>query len=364
MNVRPIRPEEEEEWNRLMEGRHPLGNPRIAGHRIKYVAERRGEAVALACFSACAYHLADRDRWIGWTREQASRRRHLVVQNSRFLILPHEGDQRRNLASRILGRFAKRLSDDWREHFGHPALLFETFVDPARHRGTCYKASGWTVVGRTRGFRRDTRNFYCQDSTPKDIWVRCLRPDARDILKAPELPEDLARHEKPLPPKRVAARLGVDALHSLFMALQALPDSRRTQGRRYPIGCCLAIITCGVLAGCKGVRECAELAATLPRKQLRALRAWRNPRTGKYTAPGFVTLWRVVDAVDPELFEQTVSQWFRDGSRLPEAIALDGKVLRATLHNEDGGSCVVSAASHSDTPLFSIRYSLTRREKK
>lgn len=364
MNVRPIRPEEEEEWNRWMQGRHPLGNPQIAGHRIKYVVERRGKAIALACFSACAYHLADRDRWIGWTPEQATQRRHLVVQNSRFLILPHEGENRRNLASRILGQFKKRLSDDWQERFGHPVLLFETFVDPAYYRGTCYKASGWTVVGRTRGFRRDTQNFYLHDSTPKDIWVRCLRPDAREILKAPELPEDLACYEKPLPPKRVAARLGVDGLHSLFLALQALPDVRRTQGRRYPIGCCLAILTCGVLAGCKGVRECAAMAETLPQKQLRALRAWRNRKTGKCVAPKFTTLWRVAAAVDPDLFEQTVTQWFRDENRLPEAVALDGKVLRATLHNEDGGSSVVSAASHSNTPLFSTRSSLTRREKK
>ncbi len=252
MAVRPIRPEEEADWGAWMQRRHPLGNPQLAGHRIKYIAERGGKPVALASFSACAYHLADRDRWIGWTDEQSTQRRCFVVQNSRFLMLPAEGDHRLEVASRILAQFARRLPEDWRERFGHPALLLETFVDPAHHRGTCYKASGWTAVGSTRGFRRDGREFYRADSTPKQIWVRPLRADARELLRAPELPADLARFEKALPPKRVASRIGSDGLRTLFEALQALPDPRRAQGLRYPIGCCLSILACAVLAGCKG----------------------------------------------------------------------------------------------------------------
>jgi len=364
MSVRPIRVEEETEWDRLMRMRHPLGNPQVAGHRIKYVAEERGRPIALACFSACAYHLADRDRWIRWSAEQATQRRHFVVQNSRFLILPHEGERRLNLASHTLAQCARRLSGDWLERFGHPVLLLETFVDPAYYRGTCYKASGWTVVGRSRGFRRDGHEFYCPDSTPKDIWLRPLRPDARDLLRAPELPSDLARSEKPLPCKQVATRLGFNGLRSLFMALQALPDRRRTQGQRYPLGCCLSIITCAVLAGCKGVRECAEFAATLTQTQMEALRSWRNPKTGTWEAPAFATLWRAASAVDAGQFEQTVNQWFRDERRLPEAIALDGKALRATLQNAEGGAHVVSAVSHRGDPPFSIRSSLTRRAKR
>lgn len=364
MSVRPILPEEEEKWNKTMASRHPLGNPQVAGHRIKYVAERRGKWIALACFSACAYHLADRDRWIGWSAEQATQRRHFVVQNSRFLVLPCENDHQRTFASRILAGVARRLSADWVERFGHPVLLLETFVDPAHHRGVCYLASGWTEVGATRGFRRDGREFYCADSTPKAIWVRPLRSDAKDILSAAELPADLGALEKALPPKRVAARLGFNGLRSLYTALRTLHDPRRRQGRRYPLGCCLSIITCAVLAGCEGVRECAEFAATLTQPQLEALRSWRSPRTGRYEAPAFTTLWRVAAAVDGELFEQTVSQWFRDEDLLPEAIALDGKVLRATLLNEDGGICAVSAVSHQGSPLFSTRYSLIQRARR
>ncbi|NOY75700.1 MAG: DUF4338 domain-containing protein [Kiritimatiellaeota bacterium] len=364
MNVRPITSEEEKDWCASMKARHPLGNPQLAGHQIKYVAEKKGKPVALISFSACAYRLADRDRWIGWTAEQATRRRHFVVQNSRFLILPHEGDHRHNLASKTLAWCARRLSDDWMERFGYPVLLLETFVDPAYHRGTCYKASGWDVVGRTKGFRRDSGEFYSQDSTPKDIWLRSLRPNARDLLRSSELPGELAEFEKALPAKRVAARLGVDGLSSLFRVLEELPDSRRAQGRRYSMGCCLSILTCAILAGCKGLRECAEFAGTLPQKQLQALRAWRDPKTNRWRSPNYVTLWRVATAVDTELFEETLNKWFRGEGLTPEAIALDGKTLRGTLLNEDGGSCVVSAVSHDGSPFFSDKRSLSRKVKK
>lgn len=364
MKVRPILDDEKDFWNYWMKARHPLGNPKFAGHQIKYIAEKQGKPVALMSFSACAYRLADRDRWIGWTPEQATQRRHFVVQNSRFLILPHEGERRKNLASQTLAWCARRLSADWQERFGHPVLLLETFIDPAYHRGTSYKASGWDVVGQTKGFKRDSKEFYCSGSTPKDIWLRQLKVDAKEILCRPELPETLLEFEKPLPSKQVAARLGVDGLNSLFTVLREIPDVRRRQGLRYSMGCCLSILTCAILAGCKGLRECAEFAETLPQRQLKALRSWRNPKTRRYEAPNHSTLWRVATAVDTDLFEKALNNWFRDEEYSPEAIALDGKTLRGTLLNEDGGSCVVSAVSHDGSPFFSNRHSQSQKEKK
>ena len=107
--------------------------------------------------SGCGYHLADRDRWIGWSEEQMTRRRPFVVQNSRFLILGKK--KRPNLASKVLSKCVNRVSADWLIRFGFEPVLLETFLDPVRFRGTCYKASGWTQVGSTRGFRRDGRGI-------------------------------------------------------------------------------------------------------------------------------------------------------------------------------------------------------------
>jgi hypothetical protein len=357
VQLRPITAEEEAEWNHLMDDCHPLGNVQFAGGFIKYVAEDRGRAVALVCISGSAYHLADRDRWIGWTGEQIIRRRHFIVQNSRFLILA-EG---RNLASRVLSLCARRVASDWELRFGFAPLLMETFVDPVHFRGTCYKAAGWQMVGTTRGFSRDGREFYTEDSYPKQIWLKPLCCDAADILSSEQLPDHLLPFEKDLPRKQVASRLGFKGLRSLFMVLQSLPDPRRTNGRRYPLGCCLSLVAAAVMAGCEGLRECAEFAGNLTQTQLEALRSWKNPKTGRYEAPNHVTLWRIVSSVDADEFERVVNQWFRDEGLDPEAIALDGKALRATAQNEDGGSYAVSAASHPGTPLFSISSSLTPR---
>ena len=362
VSLRVIEPDEESTWNDLMQDVHPLGNAQFAGHKLKYVAEDRGRAVALICFSGSAYHLADRDRWLGWSLEQAMQRRHFVVQNSRFLILLDE--KRHNLGSRVLSLCAKQVPMDWAERFGFAPLMMETFVDPVHFRGTCYKAAGWTKVGRTRGFHRDGREFYTEDSYPKDIWMKALCRNAREILRSERLPEPLRPFEKDLPRKRVASRLGFKRLRSLFEMLQSVNDPRRTNGQRYPVGCCLSTVVCAVMAGCKGMRECAEFAATLTQPQLEALRSWKNPKTGRYEAPRYVTLWRVSALIDGAELEQLVAGWVRDEKLDLEAIALDGKVLRATLQNEDGGACVVSAVSHPGTPLFSISNSLIRKARR
>lgn len=351
VTARPIVPDEEAQWDELMRDVHPLGNAHFPGHSIKYVAELRGHAVALLCFSACAYHLADRDRYIGWNVEQCMQRRHFVVQNSRFLILSKK--KRRNLASRVLSVCARRVSLDWPRRFGFEPLMLESFVDPVHFSGTCYKAAGWQQVGLTRGFRRDGREFYTPDSHPKQIWLKSLRTEARQWLRAETMPEPWSCFEKPLPTKRVADRLGVDGLLSLFEALHRLPDWRRTNGRQYPLGCCLSILMCGYLAGCKTLSEYEEFGASLTQPQLRALRSWKNPRTNRYEAPKKTTLWRIGAGVDAELFEQTVNGWLRDADMSLEAIAIDGKALRATLNNKDGGSYAVNAVNHRGTaPLF------------
>jgi hypothetical protein len=361
-SVRIITSDEAAEWDRLMKAHHRLGTAQLCGHQIRYVAECGGRAVALLSFSSCAYHVADRDRWIGWTQEQAMQRRHFVVQNSRFLMLL--GSPPPNLASRVLSRCVKRLGEDWRQRFRYSPLLAETFVDPVHFRGTSYKAAGWTEIGLTRGFRRDGKEFYCEDSTPKHVWVKPLHAEARTLLCAKSLPEPWRALEKPLPKKRVADRLKTGGLQSLFSTLMQIPDVRGFQGRRYSLGCCLSLVICAVLAGCKGLRECAQFAANLTQPQLAALRTWRNPRTKRLQAPKYGTLWRTVRGVDDEELTRVVNQWFRDQGMEPTALALDGKVLRATLQNEEGAVTVVSVFPHAGTPLFSIRSSLPQRDRR
>jgi hypothetical protein len=344
--VRPIDEQEIPEWNRIVQEYHPLGAPKLPGHQIRYVAEHCGKAVALLSFSACAYHLAARDQWIGWTREQRLRRKNFIAQNSRFLVLP--GEKNPNLASKVLGLCIKRLPDDWKQQFSYKPVLVETFVDKRRFRGSCYLGAGWEKVGTTRGFRRDARDFYVNDSSPKSILMKELCPGARKILCSEELPEELRKFETGMPQRVVFESVGAKRMRTLFSVLQSIKDPRVNKGKRYSLGGCLAIVACGVLAGCTSMRACAELASSLSQSQRRMLRLWRNKNSGKYDTPNQATLWRTVKGVDANEFERKINEWLRSEDALPGAIAIDGKVLKATLDNEESGSCVVSAVSHSE----------------
>ena len=106
-----------------------------------------GTWVSLLGWHAGSFKVGARDRWIGWTREQQFRRLRLVANNTRFLVLP--GCRTPNLASRVLGLSLRRLSRDMQDQTGHPVLLAETFVDPSRFAGTCYRAANWQEIGKT-----------------------------------------------------------------------------------------------------------------------------------------------------------------------------------------------------------------------
>ena len=151
LEVRPIR--EKARWNRLVTNHHYLGSARLAGESVRYVATIENRWVALLGWSGAAFKLADRDRWIGWCETQRKQRFKYVVNNSRFLILP--GVEIKNLASKALALNRKRLFCDWVEAYRHPVVLAETFVDPAHFHGTSYRAAGFTVVGRTKGYGLD-----------------------------------------------------------------------------------------------------------------------------------------------------------------------------------------------------------------
>jgi hypothetical protein len=183
LQVRPVVADEAPGWNLIMERYHYLGRPRIVGENLKYVAEAGGELVGLLGWGSAALHVPARDAIIGWHGEEKLARLHLIVNNARFLIprwvhKPH-------LASKVLATCLRRLSADWQAAWGHPVVLAETFVDPRRFRGTCYRAANWRHIGRTAGRRRH-RDDYRHDGTPKDIYIYELHKGAMQALHAPE----------------------------------------------------------------------------------------------------------------------------------------------------------------------------------
>lgn len=140
-------------FNSLIEQHHYLGYERPVGEHLKYLAWTQGRPLACLAWSSAPRHLGSRDRFIGWCAEARHRNLRFLAYNTRFLILPWV--QVEHLASHLLGRMAKRLSQDWERLYGHPIYFLETFIDPERFRGTCYRAANWVLLGRTTGRGKD-----------------------------------------------------------------------------------------------------------------------------------------------------------------------------------------------------------------
>jgi hypothetical protein len=140
---------EERMFNGLIEAHHYLGYTQPVGEHLKYLVCSGERILACLAWSSAPRHLGPRDRFIGWSKEQRQRNLRLVAYNPRFLILPWV--EVPHLASHILGRMARILPVDWRRIYGHEVVFLETFVDPTKYKGTCYRAANWTVLGLTTG---------------------------------------------------------------------------------------------------------------------------------------------------------------------------------------------------------------------
>jgi len=166
-------------WGEYIHRYHYLGYRPLPGAQLRYWARAGGRTVALLGFAAAAWHVAPRDRFIGWTDEQRRARLHLVVNNARFLILPWV--RSRNLASKLLALTTKRLTPDWQERYRYSPVLIETFVETDRFRGTCYKAANWIHVGQTQGRGKLDKTHQAVLPT-KAIWLFPVAKNFRTIL--------------------------------------------------------------------------------------------------------------------------------------------------------------------------------------
>ena len=137
----------------LIAQHHYLGYARPVGEHLKYLVTADGWPIGCFCWSSAPRHLGPRDRYIGWSAVARKANVRYVAYQSRFLILPWVRVP--HLASHLLGRMSRQLSADWQKLYAHPIYFTETFVDPQRYRGTCYRAANWTYLGMTTGRGKD-----------------------------------------------------------------------------------------------------------------------------------------------------------------------------------------------------------------
>jgi len=307
---------------------HYLGRCVPVGNVLRYVAEVQGRWVALLSWQSAALKCTARERWIGWSRVLQYQRLHLIANNSRFLVLPEARCP--HLASRVLATCLKRLAQDWQAAFGHPVLLAETFVDPARFRGTCYAAANWQCVGHTRGFAK-SGGTYVEHGRPKTVWLYPLHRKTRAWLCDPVPHPKWSHAMSPV----ILSNAQMDDL-CLYLRTR-IPDHRRAAGRRHPLTTLLTIAAAAVLAGARSFEAIAQWGQRLSQAQLKRVRAYCHPKTRRFEAPSEPTLRRMLTHVDAEATDRAVGEWLaaRAGTG---PIVIDGKTLKGA--RRDDGSQV------------------------
>lgn len=310
----------------LLRQHHYLGGLKAVGEQMYYVAvDAQGRWLALLLFSAAARHLKPRDQWIGWSRAQRDRRLALVVNNSRFLILPHAHVP--NLGSRVLRLALDRLSADWQARYGHPVLVVETFVDPEQFNGTVYTAQGWQELGLTDGWGRCRRDYYVPHDRPKRLFVREIARNARRSLQAEHLKPALASVEKKAGGRCYHKCGQIKALTERF---KALPEYR---GRveSYPVWSLVTLMLLAFLCDApRGQKDLAKLARRLTQHQRRAL-GIRPDAQGRFPAPSQSTFSRLLSGLDARRLNQVlldIQTQVRGAPPPDELIAVDGKEPR------------------------------------
>ena len=332
-----------------MRERHYLGFHSLVGESMRHVAEAEGEWVALMGWGASAFKCGARDRWIGWGKALQWARLKYIANNMRFLILP--GERRKNLASRVLGMNVRRLRSDWEGVHGHPVLMAETFVDPQRFKGTCYRAAGWSELGGTRGYGRNGKRYY-EHGIEKKIFIKPLITKAREALADPEFREVAGAKEVVK-----VDMCNLEGKGGLLEALCKTPEPRRAQGMRHSMRSVLAVGICAVLSGARHYKAIGEWANRSPQNRLKRLGCRYDRRLKKHIAPSEPTIRRVLQRVDAEAVDKIVGQWLMEqaGGGANKAIALDGKTLKGSRSGNRPAVYLLGAFLHQQEVVIAQR---------
>ncbi len=337
IHVRLILPEEKSKWDLLMQTHHYLGLRSLVGKTLRYVAVFQNNWLALLGWQAAALKCKARDEWIGWSPILQYQRLHLIANNTRFLILPLPS-QIYNLASKVLSLNLKRLSKDFKEVYGHPVLLAETFVDK-RFTGACYRAANWQVVGNTKGFRKSGKRYYYHGNS-KSVLMYSLIANSKQSLCTPVSKSEWRcnMHTNIIKPTD---------LEKLQSSLQSLPDHRHNRGVRHLYSSVLTIAIGAILSGAKGYSAIAEWAKRLTQNQLKRVSARYDRKNKKFKPPSEPTIRRILQSSDVEIVEKTLGEWLMEITDKNDNISVDGKTVRGARREDRTQVHLLSAFLHN-----------------
>jgi len=322
----------------LLDEHHWLGRG-LVGETVRQVAIADGEWVALVGWGSPAFMVSARDRWIGWAPHQRARRLRFVANNQRFCVLA--SGRVPNLASAVLGAALRRLPADWEAMWGHPVVLAETFTDPARHSGGCYRAANFAMVGETVGWGR-SNGSYVHHGHPKAVWARELRRHSRAMLSAVFDHPVFTGHPRRAPIIDCNL-LDFESDRGLLARLDRIADHRSARGIRHSVTSIIAVAVVATMSGAKSYRGIGEAAADLPQEVLARLGCRFHRARGCYIAPAENTIRTNLQAIDGDALDAAVGAWVADQDLTARVtataghapaelvgIAVDGKWLRGT----------------------------------
>jgi Domain of unknown function (DUF4338)/DDE_Tnp_1-associated/Transposase DDE domain len=339
-----VRPASAGELPRLraeLDAHHWLGY-RANGQTIRYVGLVEEQWVAVAVFGAAALSCTVRELAIGWDLDVKRSRLPLLVANTRLCVLPGAPA---HTASAFLAGCLRRVSADYLDRWGHPVLAVESFTDPARHRGTCYAAAGFTALGSSSGYARTGggSESYTFHGRAKTYWLKALRRDGLTMLAAA-----FAAPATFPPTTRAVIDInsvpldhGVDNLLDLMFTVT---DTRHDRGVRHDLASILTCVVAGSLCGASGYGAIAQWAGHQSQDGLRRLGTRFNRRRKCYVPPSMQTIRRGVRSVDPGELDRAVGAWLwrlaktrqiTKGQLARLVLALDGKISRGA-HDGDG----------------------------
>jgi hypothetical protein len=241
----------------------------------------------------------------------------------------------------VLGANLRRLARDWQHAYAHPVLLAETFIDPARFRGTCYRASNWVCVGESAGWAKCGVRYRFH-GRPKSVWLYGLAREFRELLCTDTAKEDSMMALE-------MERLPLDGEGGLFEILRTLPDPRKARGVRHRIEGLVSIALCATLAGARTLTAMAEWASEQSGQTLRRFGCQR----GK--PPSERTLRRILGQIDVEEVDRRTGCWMAAQHQRLAALALDGKTLRGSRDGETPARHLLSAVVHGTGAVLAQR---------
>lgn len=166
-------------WNWLVYHYHYQSYRLNVGAHLKYLAFLDSQPVACLAWGSTVPSLKCRDDFIGWSPKTKRKNLHLILNHTRYLILPWV--EIKFLASHLLSKNIQRIAKDWLAFYGHPIYLLESFVDRNRFSGTCYRAANWLYVGQTKGYCKKREGFIFHGNL-KDVYLYPLVKDFRRYL--------------------------------------------------------------------------------------------------------------------------------------------------------------------------------------